>query len=186
MKKGGGKAKGGSYEREISELLSLWFSEGERDDIFYRSHSSGARFTARGKNKKDTAYQSGDITCSDPIGEPLIKNWSIECKTGYGSWDVLDIIDSKQKQTVLEKHWEQCETDAAKSNKHPVLIFRRSRKASCICLPGLLYYELMDVFNAPKFTTIKVSIEDDIYIMHLEDFFMWIPNIHSYLAGKKK
>jgi hypothetical protein len=48
-------AKGSSFEREIAKLLSLWWSEGMRDDVFYRSHASGGRFTMRRKSGKDTA-----------------------------------------------------------------------------------------------------------------------------------
>ena len=77
-------AKGGSFEREISSVLSLWWSNGTRDDIFGRSDSSGGRFTSRWKNGKSTANMAGDITFTDACGEPLIKAWSIECKTGYG------------------------------------------------------------------------------------------------------
>lgn len=76
-------AKGGTFENEVCRELSLWISEGKRDDLFMRSQSSGGRFTQRRKSGKDTAYQGGDITFSDPLGEPLIKNWNIEAKTGY-------------------------------------------------------------------------------------------------------
>lgn len=76
-------AKGGSYENEIARQLSLWFTNGERDDVFGRSDGSGSRFTSRWKKGKNTANQHGDIAAMDAIGEPLIKIWSIEVKTGY-------------------------------------------------------------------------------------------------------
>lgn len=79
------KGKGSSYENEIAKQLSLWFTEGERDDVFGRSDGSGSRFTSRRKKGKDTANQSGDITFTDIIGEPLIKIWSVEVKTGYSA-----------------------------------------------------------------------------------------------------
>ena len=78
-------AKGGGFENEVHAELSLWFSEGERDDLFGRSDGSGGRFTRRQKKGKDTANQGGDICFCHPEGEPLIKIWSIECKTGYGA-----------------------------------------------------------------------------------------------------
>ena len=37
MRSGGGKQKGSAFEREICKKLSLWFTENERDDIFFRS-----------------------------------------------------------------------------------------------------------------------------------------------------
>jgi hypothetical protein len=76
-------SKGGSFENEVASKLSLWFTNGARDDVFGRSDASGGRFTARKKRGKDTANQGGDITFTDVIGEPLIKIWSIEVKTGY-------------------------------------------------------------------------------------------------------
>lgn len=76
-------AKGGAFENEIAKKLSLWFTDGKRDDIFGRSDGSGSRFTSRWKKGKKTANQHGDITFADSIGEPLINIWSIEVKTGY-------------------------------------------------------------------------------------------------------
>lgn len=76
-------SKGGSFENEIAKKLSLWFTEGKREDIFGRSDGSGARFTKRSKKGKDTANQGADITFTDILGEQLIKFWSIEVKTGY-------------------------------------------------------------------------------------------------------
>jgi hypothetical protein len=165
-------AKGGSFEREVAKQLSLWWTGAKRDDVFYRSHSSGARFTQRRKAGKDTALQAGDLTCSDPIGEPLIRIWNIECKKGYGGkgkirdtegevmkipvkqngkiikyidktttirWDILDILDSHQKEPVIIKMWKQCLRDSTLSNRTPVLIFRRNARSSCIMI-GELYF----------------------------------------------
>jgi len=178
-------AKGSGFEREIAKSLSLWWTDGKREDVFYRSHASGARFTQRKKAGKDTAYQSGDITCSDPIGKALLDFLSIECKTGYGSkiksgtarWDVLDLIDSKQKEPVLLKMWHQCESDAEKSNKEPLLIFRRNQRTPCVVMRTKLLNSLIEYFNTPM-STIKAG---RLTIMGLEEFFEWIPNIRAVL-----
>lgn len=182
-KYGKGKAKGGAFEREIAVKLSLWYSEGERDDIFYRSHSSGARFTSRKKRNKDTAYQSGDITCSDPAGKILIDNWSIECKTGYGKWDILDSIDSKQPKSAIENFWNQCLKDAKLSCKNPVLIFRRQSRFPCICMDSKYFCSLEWYFGDCKDKQIKISLPEGrkaIVIMKLDDFFKWIPNFRGF------
>ena len=76
-------SKGGGFENEVARILSLWWTDGKRDDIFGRSDGSGGRFTARKKKGKDTANMGGDLTFTDSIGEPLIKIWNIEAKTGY-------------------------------------------------------------------------------------------------------
>lgn len=195
-------AKGGSFENEVCRLLSRWVSQDERDDIFTRSDASGARFTARRKSGKDTAYQSGDITFSDPLGEPLIRIWSIETKTGYGGkkkikdakgnlvkkiderWDVLDAIDSQQKETVLQRMWEQCKRDASAVCKEPVLIFRRNRRSPCIAIKEDYYRSLVDIYGYPpmKMNMGSVSlsftvneIKTSLVVMALKDFFSWIP-----------
>jgi hypothetical protein len=174
-KVGSGKSKGSSFERDVSSKLSLWFSYGERDDIFYRSHSSGARFTSRKKSKKDTAFQSGDITCSDPIGEDFINKVTIECKTGYGKWDVLDSIDSKQKETTLEKFWAQCQTDSVAAGKEPVLIFRRPLRQPCVLIWKDYLHRLENYFGKYPFKVIYSIYKDKgwVAIMSLADFLEW-------------
>lgn len=186
------KGKGSSFEREIARELSLWWTEGERDDVFYRSHASGARFTQRRKSGKDTAMQGGDITCSDSIGEALIRIFNFELKTGYGSktktgvarWDVLDIIDSRQKYPTLHMFWEQCNGDAEKSGRVPSLIFRRNVRSACIVFHVVIFNIFLTYFGGySKYPVISVS---DLMIMSLEDFFKWIPNIRAALPDLEK
>lgn len=179
-KAGSGKSKGGGFEREVSSKLSLWFSEGTRDDIFYRSHSSGGRFTMRRKTSKDTAYQSGDITCSDPIGKVLIDNWSIECKTGYGKWDLLDLLDSNQKVTQIEAFFKQCKEDSDECNKHPILVFRRAGRKICICIEKKYFSYLKDLFG--EYGDIYISIYmNNLVVMKFDDFLNWADP--SYFKG---
>jgi hypothetical protein len=186
-----GKSKGGDFEREIARLLSLWWTGNHREDVFYRSHSSGARFTVRKKSGKDAALQGGDITASDPIGVPLIARWSIEIKTGYGKkissginrWDILDCIDSKQKATVLRKMWEQCCRDATLSYREPILIFRRNGRSPCIMIKTSYENTLRQWFSSVPGTSIYIELFDQCTIMSLQDFFEWIPDIRSSLKS---
>ena len=201
-------AKGGSFEREISVLLSKWWTEGERDDIFGRSDGSGGRFTARKKKGKDTANQGGDITFIDSIGEPLVAAWSIEAKTGYGTkkkikdkdgevvsketirWDVLDFLDSKQKEPVLQKMWTQCRRDAELTNREPILIFRRNGRAPCICFYKCYLGKLLSCFGMPSCGVLSLTTydyeADSLCMMKLSDFFEWIPNIRAALKRRKR
>lgn len=169
------KSKGSAFEREISAKLSLWFSNNERDDIFYRTQSSGARFTARKKGNKDTAFQSGDITASDPIGTPLVEKLSIELKTGYGKWCILDKIDSHQKRTQLDKFWEQCYEDAKKSNREPILIFRRPLKMPCIAMRIEYFSRLEDYFGLFEYSLLSATTQENqkLIIISLKRFFQW-------------
>jgi len=194
-------AKGGSFEREVSELLSKWWTNNERDDIFGRSDGSGSRFTSRRKSGKDTANQAGDVTFTDSIGESLIKSWNIECKTGYGGkekikdsagvviksiqyrWDLLDLIDSSQKQTVFEMMWEQCFRDALLSNREPVLIFRRNQRKTCIAIQHKYLNCLSQFYNRPDCKCIEYNFKDfRISIVSLKDFLEWVHDPKTYFG----
>ena len=185
------KTKGSNFEREIARDLSLWWSNGKRDDIFTRSDSSGARFTQRKKTDKDTAFQSGDIACSDPAGILLLELFSIEVKTGYGKknkdkivlWDVLDILDSDQKIPVIFSLWQQCENDAELANKEPMLIFRRNRRKKCIAFKRSYFSTLELWFGSTDYPIIKLQ---EICIMNLNNFFNWIPDIRTICKVKLK
>lgn len=188
-------------EREVGVLLSRWWTEGKRDDIFYRSNASGARFTQRKKSGKDTAYQGGDITFTDPIGEPLIKAWNIEIKTGYGGrekikddsgkvikkiqhrWDILDILDSSQKKTTFETMWEQCCRDANLTCRIPILVFRRNQRKACSAIPSSYKHRLVEYFGHPLCETIECKyIDFKVLIMPFEGFLEWLHDFDKYLA----
>ena len=182
--------KGSGFERQIAKELSIWWSEGKREDIFYRSNASGARFTQRKKAGKDTANQAGDLSFTDSEGELLIKNFNFELKTGYGTktksgitkWDVLDFIDSRQEEPVLMKMWKQCYRDAVSTHRKPILIFRRNGRSPCIAFLAEYFNYLIGFFNLPESSIIQI---DGLVILSLNDFFVWIPNIRAALSIPK-
>lgn len=139
-------SKGGSFERQVSKELSLWWTEQERDDIFWRSSQSGGRATVRGRKGKSTAGSYGDITALDPIGEPLIANFCLELKRGYSQdTDILNMLDSSQKVPKLIQFWEQCEL-SRKNGKilESLVIFKRDRKHACVMMRTALYNDMQD------------------------------------------
>lgn len=99
-----GHAKGSQFERDICRLLSEWWSGGKRDDIFWRSDSSGGRATTRMKQGKQTFGQHGDIRAVDPIGAPLTKLCTIELKRGYGRASIADVFDQPPASAI--QPWE--------------------------------------------------------------------------------
>ena len=187
-----GANRGSSFEREVSKILSLWWSQGERDDLIWRTNASGARATQRQKSGKDTRYQFGDLTFTDDKAKPLFERLSMECKTGYSTktktgisrWDILDILDSKQKEPVFIKMWKQAMRDAELSRREPVLIFRRNNKAPCIAFKYSLLSIISDDCNSmrhPFFTLFlpnnKTEDQIHIYVMNLSDFLKWTENL---------
>lgn len=67
------KLIGNAFERKICRLLSLNISKGERDDLFWRTPSSGAI-------GKSSAKFDGDIMLVDESGKYRF-DWIVECKT---------------------------------------------------------------------------------------------------------
>lgn len=160
------KAKGNNFERDIARKLSLWINK-EDKNIFWRTDSSGGRFTAL--NKRNSAeslpLQGGDIVHRKEEGFPLIKNFHIELKTGYqrirrekngegkrtSYWDLLDILDGKSSVPIFIKFWEQTIRGAAITKRFPILIFRRLNRETVICFPFDFFKEFVELFGEVLF-----------------------------------
>lgn len=140
-----GKQKGGSFERDICKQLSLWWTNKERDDIFWRSANSGARATVRSRSGVTTFGQYGDVQATDPIGQPLIDLSCIELKRGYSRFTFADVLDAPTKAKL--QRWElfiqQVVADRKKS-KTPfwILISRRDRREALIFIPMSFFFSL--------------------------------------------
>lgn len=187
------KNSGSNFEREIAKSLSLWWTNNERDDIFWRSSASGARFTQRRKSNKDTKYQGGDLTFTDPIGEPLILKYNIEIKKGYSktrknkkgdttrtNWCLMDIIDSQQETPLILEFWEQSVRDAKLTNRIPILIFKRPSRSSCIVFEQSLLNSLRKELGMPKFIFLRIVGNIRLVVLNLKEFLKWTeknPNI---------
>jgi len=140
------KDKGTQFEREICKQISLWWTENERDDIFWRSSNSGGRATVRDRQSKQTFGQYGDVQATDPIGQPLIDLCTIEIKRGYGNASVGDVVD--KSPTAAEQKWEkfvmQAKGDAEKAGSVAwLLITKRDRRDTMCFFPTALFRPLM-------------------------------------------
>lgn len=133
-------AKGSTFEREIATKLSLWYTDGANDRVFWRSASSGAMATTRSKVGKTTAGGYGDITAIDPIGAPLTNCCVLELKKGYNNlFDPLWLLDRLPgtKPTPLEEILIKLEAEAEGADyRFPILIFKRDRRETMVAMPG--------------------------------------------------
>lgn len=120
--------KGSQFERDISKLLSKWWTGGERDDVFWRSQQSGGRATQRAKKGKGTANQQGDIQAMDPIGQPLIDRVCVELKCGYPKFGIDCLINSSQRKSFFMDFVAQCEREEADSKRGFLLIIKQNFK----------------------------------------------------------
>ena len=75
-----GKNKGPQFERQFSKELSLWWTDGKDDSVFWRTQSSGARATIRTKQGKRTDGQYGDIAAMNEDGKKLLRLFTFSLK----------------------------------------------------------------------------------------------------------
>lgn len=145
--------KGGRYEREVCRALSMWWTDGARDDVFWRTSASGARATARGKRGRDTAGQHGDVAATDPSGAPLIDAFTIEIKRGYHSVTLHDLLDRPEGAKL--QGWEGFVSQAMEGHERAgsyawLLITRRDRRKALIWTPFQAVVELRGLGAFPR------------------------------------
>lgn len=131
-------SKGSAFEREICTKLSLWWSDGKDDAIFWRTSGSGARATARKKKNKKTFGQSSDIQAINPDGQPLIDLFSIELKRGYSSATLMDILD--KSEWASEQTFESFIKQAVEGHQNAgsyywMLITKRNQRRALVTIP---------------------------------------------------
>lgn len=128
-------AKGSSFERHIAKDLSLWWTNNKRDDVFWRTAGSGARATTRNKNKVCTINSAGDLCYLDPIGKPFLDYFLVEIKRGYKDFSVMDLIDRKKKNCLIEKWIKKAEKEKEQEERVSILLIvkRDYKKTIVIC-----------------------------------------------------
>lgn len=134
-------AKGGKFERRLCKEFGQWWTGGQRDDVFWRSATSGARATQRAKQGKATFGQYGDIQATDPIGQALVDVCTIELKRGYQKHTVQDSIDKggRAAQQEWEKWLQQAVTDSHKAGTpHWMLVTKRDCRIPLVYMPMAL------------------------------------------------
>ena len=130
--------KGASFERQICATLSRWWTNGQRDDVFYRSSNSGGRAKTRSRQGKGTFGQYGDVQATDPIGQPLMDLCVIELKRGYSNSTIGNVLDAKPNakpqqwelfvQQVMEDRWNA-------GVPYWLLITRRNQRQALVFMP---------------------------------------------------
>jgi len=136
-----GPRKGNGYEREICRLLSQWWSNGARDDLFYRTGGSGSRAFNRARQGKTTAGQGADVGATDPEGAPLTQLFAIEVKRGYNLHTIQDLMDKPSwgGEQVYEDWFAKAELHRQASGaRYWALIVRRDRREPLIFYPEKL------------------------------------------------
>ncbi len=134
------KNKGSGFEREMSRLLSLWWTDGKRDDAIWRSASSGALTTVgRGRYLAHT----GDFAATDAEAAPLFDKVIIEAKRGYNRYSVQDLLDVPEKSLAKNPVWDMFDklgTACFNQNKLGVLLWKRDQRDLLVFCRGYPFW----------------------------------------------
>lgn len=150
--------KGASYEREIARQLSLWWSDGESDDWFWRSSQSGGRATQRAKSGKTTENAYGDLAAMNRNAQRLFELLTVEIKRGYNSYTISDLIDKPNSNKGFIEFIDQAKRDASLAGvEFWVLIHKRDRRDAVVvsncCMDGEPSFD----FFHPEFDSVYIS-----------------------------
>lgn len=154
MQKRTNPGKAGAFERQFCKDLSLWWTDQRRDDVFWRSQTSGGRATERSKKGKTTFGQYGDVAFVDPIGRPLLKLVTIELKSGYAKDTIINMMDNRRQDTkqIWEKWIQKIKSDAAKAQSHHwMIVHQRTGRIPIVCMSAKFYKDLKSIgcFESP-------------------------------------
>jgi hypothetical protein len=130
MRTGGGKSKGSSFEREVAVGLSRWISNGERDDLLWRSSQSGGRATTARKSNKALKTCAGDLSAIHPLGQPFLDSFYTELKA-YRDLQYASILTDTGH---LVNFWKSTIKEAASYGRKPMLIAKQNHKPTLVCL----------------------------------------------------
>jgi hypothetical protein len=152
MRKGGAKAKGSLFEREVGRKLSLWLTNGEKPNIFARNVLSGGSFTITAKKGMETPNIPGDLMAASPLAFEFLSMFSVECK--HRAEVALDVYLRDIKGTsFLSKTITHTKSQAeqhnlswmviAKQNHCETMVFMDSDVGmQCVARPSIRYHML--------------------------------------------
>lgn len=166
------KNKGSAFERQICKDLSLWISNGQNDNLLWRSSISGGRFTTGLKSNKNYKNQSGDICAIDPQGHKLTDKFSIECKH-YRNIHIGSLIFGTPKDQSMLSFWGQTKKDAELAKKIPLLIVKQNNNQPLISLNIEMAKKLLPLIDNILYP-IAIFYKNNLFLF---DFYSFLENI---------
>ena len=176
--------KGSKWERKFCGLLSLWWTAGEDDSVFWRTAGSGGRATNRRRRGKTTAGQYGDITHTVASAEPFTQAFTLELKKGYNSCTLCDLLDKpKTAKDCMYLKWitKLQETTKEAGSLSWMLIHHRDRREPLVFLDGAVAERLWEMQDQGSLHGVReVSAEARycdktiaVWGTRLSDFLCW-------------
>ena len=135
-----GAGKGPAYERKVCRQLSLWWTGGTSNNVFWRTSNSGGRHTVHAQKGVVSKYQAGDIGAIDPIGQLLLDMVTIEIKKGYKDHTITSLIEGRSKKGGEYGKWLDKLIGQAKKvgTRYWMLIVHRDQMVPMIYVPWRL------------------------------------------------
>lgn len=125
-------------ERAFAKQLSLWWSDGQHDDWFWRTAGSGGRATNRGKKGQSTVNAAGDIGAMCGEAQRLLNIVTIECKRGYNKTDIQELLDHKGKSQFREFIEQAKRSASLAGTPYYWLVIQRDRRHRLIFTDGFM------------------------------------------------
>jgi len=166
-KKINSSVKGKSNEREVVKILNNRFSDilskNPSWGLFSRSVGSGNRFS-----QASLSYYAKQVFSSDISSPPPFK-FTIESKAGYD----FDLFSALIGNKELDSFLEQATEDGEKSNKLPMVLWKKNRKPRLAFVQSEQMRKKYQYFMIYKQWTI-VTLSD--LLLETDDFFFEIMN----------
>ena len=123
--------KGGVFERKICKRLSLWISDGLRDDLLWRSAMSGGRATLQRRIRTGTkrTNQCGDISAISREGQDFLDVFFVDCKF-LKSLQIDAWIYGQEGR--LPNTWDKVLGEALDHNRVPLVVAKQNHKPELI------------------------------------------------------
>lgn len=157
--------KGKSRERELVKKLNSRFEEFIKNNptkgAFSRSVGSGNRWGQRvSLSENSVNTYAGDITCPDGF------KFVIESKKGYNKIDLVNCFSGKCSE--LDEFLKQVSSDAERTKRKPLLIWKKDRKED------IAFLRESDLPNKPKLYLLYngwIATTFDFILSHPDNFF---------------
>ena len=179
------KCKGSAFERLISKKLSMWWSNNTNDNLFFRTNSSGGRYTVRQKLGKETLNQEGDICSVHPDSQLFSRYFSIECKN-YKNIDLYIVLSNDTKHNTKDNilGWLH-KLEEHVICKHPILICKSSHRPT-LFISNNYFSTLIDECYGRNIYRVKFyKNNNSYYIYYLDDILSLDPEaMKEYLTEK--
>lgn len=144
--------RGSQFERDTSRKLSLWWSDGQADDWFWRTGGSGGRATNRAKSGKSTENGTGDISAQNGEAQRLLSIVSIECKKGYQTYTIQDLLDKTNQVGGWWEFLQQSYRDASLAGVPYFLVIHKRDRREPIYVTNMPYFEFRIMVPEPYYS----------------------------------